>query len=671
MKKTFPKNYSLQQFNEDLLETLKDDGVNHIQMVAANDQSKISIILKSSDSQNYHGLHPTYSTEKMLNFIEKLGVASASDFWNQVSDLQNKEFKYFHLEPADRIDALDEHSKVEEILLGRSILQMASHFGYRFMCSNLEEQAQIMDELETIWNEYIIDNTNNKLSYCLAKSGEHEEELYIDFLGIWPKEVLEIVNSKFYLNNLKESDNFTISQTATATSTKIIDLYESNDEVKKYFKLRQGEVYYSGVMPRVLEIKHDFTPSTSSEIKYLTLLVGRTTFATVDCFDNPTIINHPFFRESDYYGKMIDFDSKEDIAQATHLYKNKISNDLSQRDYEIRQIEAINKYLKDSYNTHTVAVSANIETKENLLLVAKRSNSSIDSGEYYCSVNGQSEFNDDQVGFYQDSVYEDLPTMNYNSKTRIDLNHEIQREAIAEIGVSTFLRDWKYYGISFLSINNVERVRSDGSDLSTVAQVTKRRMHFNVLMFNQASFDFETIIENHDNVTEKFENSQIEGIKVRVFKKTFDFIEEYVSSFIHFIYEYSGMFSLFIVLIPTLIGAIKNIFIVIKEVFVPNNSTTKLLLDEISIGLSGTDIFELAVTALYLLFIFIQYTKKKKIRSKKTSSNIRIDKIDKQKQTENRLNLLFQNVNKDMKKHAILKLMISLYVFQKAVEEDC
>src|SRR5699024_5563665 len=131
----------------------------------------------------------------------------------------------------------------------------------------------------------------------------------------------------------------------------------------------------------------------------------------------------------------------------------------------------------------------------------------------------------------------------------------------------------------------------------------------------------------------------------------------------HFIYEYSGMFSLFIVLIPTLIGAIKNIFIVIKEVFVPNNSTTKLLLDEISIGLSGTDIFELAVTALYLLFIFIQYTKKKKIRSKKTSSNIRIDKIDKQKQTENRLNLLFQNVNKDMKKHAILKLMISLYVF--------
>ena len=90
--------------------------------------------------------------------------------------------------------------------------------------------------------------------------------------------------------------------------------------------------------------------------------------------------------------------------------------------------------MKYSFNTHTIAVSANIETVDDYLLFGKREIKSIDAGKYYCSVNGQSEFLDENVSFYRTSVYEDLPTMDYNSKYSIDIENEISREAIEEIG---------------------------------------------------------------------------------------------------------------------------------------------------------------------------------------------------------------------------------------------
>lgn len=173
--------------------------------------------------------------------------------------------------------------------------------------------------------------------------------------------------------------------------------------------------------------------------------VVRTTYATVDFMDYPLIIHHPFFRtnlgDSTRFQLMLVFDRYEDDLQKEFLYRETYTasgesisfNQERQRSYEEDAINKINEYLANSMNTHTIAVSANIKTSDQLLIIGKRSATAIDAGEYYCSVNGQSEFQDANVSFYKTSVFEDLPSMDYQSECRIDLTNEIQREAIAVI----------------------------------------------------------------------------------------------------------------------------------------------------------------------------------------------------------------------------------------------
>ena len=115
------------------------------------------------------------------------------------------------------------------------------------------------------------------------------------------------------------------------------------------------------------------------------------------------------------------------------------------------QIKNINQYLENSFNTHTIAVSSNITTSDNYLIIGKRSKKSSDPGMYYCSSNGQSEFRDKHVDFYRKSVFEDLPTMEYDSEYRVDLNQEIQREALAELGITSFESEWHYYCLLYTS----------------------------------------------------------------------------------------------------------------------------------------------------------------------------------------------------------------------------
>ncbi|GGA98225.1 hypothetical protein ERX37_04545 [Macrococcus hajekii] len=166
----------------------------------------------------------------------------------------------------------------------------------------------------------------------------------------------------------------------------------------------------------------------------------------------------------------------------------------------------MNQYLSQSFNTHTLAVSANIVTSDGYLLIAKRSSGSIDSNTYYCSVNGQSEFYDENVQFYQNSVYEDLPTMHFDKNNRIDFSHEMSREAIAELGIYHLKDQWNIIGLSYLSINNNNR------------PIKKRRMHFNLLMENQTDQTFKDIYDKKDSQTESFEHDDLLGFKTEIFR---------------------------------------------------------------------------------------------------------------------------------------------------------
>jgi hypothetical protein len=305
-----------------------------------------------------------------------------------------------------------------------------------------------------------------------------------------------------------------------------------------------NEVYYSGVMPKVMRIDYIEQPTSSKDVKYLIFEVVRTTYATLDCMDNPVIIYHPFFnnlieKNKSRFSLMQQMDRLEDLLQEKYLLtKKRINSDAlpsRQRDLEKYMLKNLNNFLKNSINTNTIAVSANIITKDNCLIIGKRSEESIDKGTYYCSVNGQSEFQDEHVPFYHNSVYVDLPSMNYHSKYRIDLNKEIERETIAELGISTFDQDWQYYGVSFLSINNSEHKTSHDKFLMFLISclttknppynpLKRRRMHFNVLTMNTTPYTFKEILKSQKTAVERFENEHIRGIKLNIHQSRFNFL---------------------------------------------------------------------------------------------------------------------------------------------------
>lgn len=286
--------------------------------------------------------------------------------------------------------------------------------------------------------------------------------------------------------------------------------------------------------------------------------------------------------------------------------------------------------------------------------MGKRGGKSIDAGEYYCSANGQSEFRDEDVSFYRESVFEDLPSMDYFSKYRVDLNQEIQRECIAELGVSQFKSDWKYYGISYLSINNF--VDNKEIKIEDSEKVNKRRMHFNVLAGNTTSFTFEEVVKGHMNATENFENSKITGIKTSLHKNTFTFLWNLFSNFIKWSNEKRSDILL--------------IILFILSIFSKGFSS-----------ISNISIVEIVILSLYLILLFTEFINNSKINKLKNTKHFIVPKYLKSNaMLKNSYQLdidsIFEDLKINIKKeknettcfHAIFLIMYTLYFLDKNVE---
>ncbi|AGY82824.1 hypothetical protein [Carnobacterium inhibens] len=695
MKDIF-KDYSLEQFNSDINGLIKDEAVNNIKLFAATDEAKISVVLKPIDDKNfYYGLHPCFSSEKMIDLLFKSKITTGYDFWRVIfkEQIENNWFKISKFKHFDNSFNI-EQSELETILLGKSILQMASHFGFRFQCKDTVAE-ELKGLLARFWREETTDSKYNTNKHYFSKektffcqSGKNQKGTYIDFLGFWPKVIIDKLDKEIHIriDNNVEPGELSIEKIIESKlkSKKYITLNElygmSNKSTNLFsedkFKLRDGNIYYSGTMPRVTEIKYVTDHPSSEQIKYLIMHVERTTFATVDCMDNPMIMLHPLFGEwykgRPLYDFLLDFDRYEDKMQSEYLYKQKEDDNVNQTVseekenenkyqtvYEKKEIENINDYLERSFNTHTVAVSANLETADHYLLVGKRGKGTIDDGEYYCSVNGQSEFNDENVSFYQDSVYEDLPTLDFNSKKRLDLNNEIQRETIAELGISMFEQDWQYYGVSYLSINNKKNdVKSDGESYENASKVSKRRMHFNVLTYNKSYSNFEEVYTNHENVTEKFENSLIEGIRLNLYKDWKEFTKSSIEKISSFAYDHSGIVSFSILSITMVINIINK----------------KSSSDITSMGI--TDFFEVIVVFLYIVVVTAKWVSNKDVRQHRRTVRFNSRKFkDDASNKNNSLSKLFNKFNfskhlinkkeEDFQMHVILKVMMGLYFLQK------
>lgn len=637
------KNYSIQKMNKEIGEMIQDDHVNNLQIFTASDQAKLSVTLKPMREydQQYHGLHPKFDDKRLYDFLFRSEDKGEKDFWERI-EKEQKDHHYMNLiVPGDQSDA-----EIEEILLGRAVLHMASHFGFRFKADDRLLET-IQGKLAGLWKT---SKESLKTPYWQIDANKG----FIDLLGIWPDEIIKALDQayKIYENDIDElvlepCDSSIFSRRKAMSLQEFLTF---QPEYKTHFKLRTSTIYYSGVMPRVMKIEYIDDPIAASDVKYLVFHVARTTFATVDFMDNPSLIQHPFFvdgkKNHARYDEMVAFDLREDQLQEKHLYNDRTNkfdprkdvSKQSQRDYEKYEVDQINKYLKESFNTHTIAVSANIQTKDGYLLLGKRGHTAIDAGEYYCSANGQSEFRDENVSFYRKSVFEDLPSMDYEYKYRVDLNQEIERESVAELGLTAFDKEWKYLGVSYLSVNNYPN-RKETPTKATAANVKSRRMHFNVLTANSTPMYFKEVIRSQEYAIEKFENSEIKGLKTTIYKNKADLRRESIT--VAYDWFYRNKSKIFIILLLI----------------------TYILNKDQGSRLSLSNIFDISFVLIYIASLVMNYYKNKSIRMKKVrKSFLATEYIDK----ENLLNminvfddleLMMKLEEKQEKFHAIFRAM--------------
>ena len=523
-------NYSMDKFNNELNQMLDDKLVNFFKLfVMTEPDTKLSVTLLPMDIYNnrYHGLHPKFDEAYLRKFLSNNEVNESDKFWSSIYELQTSEpYGLFDLIYDDCIEEefkeLGDIEELKTILLGRSILQMGSRYGFKVKFVDSMTKNSFSKELDLVCNSLELDKR------ILLETYDEGYESFAKFKGIWPIELITIIQSKY--DFVEKDNNLLLIPSEEGSKQKLLTKTLSFQQMK-YFVFIPGGVYYSGVMPRVMNIDYKCNQASNSTIKHLSFGVCRTTFATVDMMDNSEILNHFFFngRREDHDRKirMDAFDYHEDNVQMKYLYKYNDSLQNDQKAYELNEISKLNTYLKYSFNTHTIAVSCNIKTSDNFLIAAQRDEISIDAGEFYCSANGQSEFMDKHVSFYKESVFEDLPSMNYNSDYRVDLNNEIRREVIAELGITALNSEWNYLGVSYLAINQEKNKNDQGKP-------SKRRMHFNVLTSNKTSLDFKSVVANQKHATENFENSKVVGIQTILFGT----LSELILKTIKFIYKW-------------------------------------------------------------------------------------------------------------------------------------
>lgn len=501
--------YDKESINHYLESALQSKQVNYMRLLYLKEKdSKLSITLQPiKEFENYyHGLHPLFDDFQLKSFLNQSYVINPDDFWKSIDHLQSVSndtlfnILSFKNQP---IQQFQNDASLKTILLARCILQMSLNYGYLLHYHNQEH----VHELEKVVNQFCDDNKCSSHLFLQSSLSKQNQSRVIKLIGIWPLTLVNDVVNYFDMSIEKDGLYLVVKQSQ-------YDIQQNNlynalafNDIENYTYVGEG-YYYSGVMPRVMKVEYKDNQASNTLIKQIRFHVCKTTYATVDMMDNTSIVQHPFFNEylhnRNTRSLMMEFDHYEDKCQ-TMLYHSK--------SHQEEELIHLNHYLQQSFNTHTIAVSCNIKTADGYYIAAKRNTNSIDAGEYYCTANGQSEFIDKHVSFYQESVFEDMPTMVYDSEYRVDLNNELRREVIAELGISSLNSEWNYVGVSFLSVNNTDLPQ---------ATITKRRMHFNVLALNKTPLNYIEVKKNQSYATERLENEEIIGFKPILINSIFD-----------------------------------------------------------------------------------------------------------------------------------------------------
>lgn len=370
-------------------------------------------------------------------------------------------------------------------LFARCVLAASWVYKVEFKCEN----QSLINELKS--NSYILFEEKK-----FEKSDN--EKIYVLF-GRVNNEVLDKY-SEVRISICLESNSF----------IEIVfgDLYTY--ENAKYIKC-SNQALYSGVIPRVCRVEYVKPGEGNNDIHKIVMHLGRTSYLTMFALNyrnTDVLLEHPYLEISTNEGTLKELNKRFDFHEVEaqeQFFKENLQGTTGRI---VEDLEPLNRYLEKSWNIHNVNISGNIITQDNYCIYAKRSTAVSDANYLYCSVNGGSEINDELVSYYKNSVQEDIPTICYE-KGFFYFGGEHTREAIAELGITNNSPYWKYYGFTVMA------GKAKNSDHALW-------LHFNVLGERFIEESFEQIYGQRDLASEKFENQDIYGYSLSIYKSIND-----------------------------------------------------------------------------------------------------------------------------------------------------
>ena len=436
-------------------------------------------IIESNDfNEFYYGVSPKLDSSLMIETISKLKLTNAKS----LEDFVACHSSLFML-----------HKGQEEYLLPLAkyiVLSVSYNYGIKIDFKDISLTNSILEKMGS---------KNIFLS---------QEDALLTIHGCPTEELLDLLGKYSY--TYEDDDHITISNSGKGMS--IYDVYSNKDNIS----LINGDIFYSGVLPRMVRIEEKENWHSNKEVTSLYLYYERSTYATVFSLDN-NFTNHPLIK--DEKEKVIAFFCYDDNCKRTYLKKSVEDGKKGRQ----KLISEINQYLERSYNVNQIGVTANIISSDDYLIFGKRSQKSIDSGKIYPSANGNAEIVDKNVEFYSDSADVDYPTLNVDN-TSNSFGLELCRETEAELNLSLNNNLLKCYGIVISGI--VPPEVDEGADYP----FRYRRLHFNILYKQKVGIDLKKIKKLQAIATEKYENSELHGLSVKVYNGTFDFFKKLTES---------------------------------------------------------------------------------------------------------------------------------------------
>lgn len=454
---------------------------------------------ETTDIRYWYGLHPHISVDKIFKAISEKAFYNSSNF------------EKFLSEHKDFFTISEKYIRYAKALFAKTIVKMLTNFGVK-----LKADRDAFDYIKRKFEEasplFLAD-----VNYDLSRENDKSKDLYVKFLGALTEDTY------LFLKNCSElvviDDTIKLANNKNFKGSKSLSDFLIEKETGKnsaaQFVLVKGTAYYSGVLPRITKIENLDQKIANNSLRSYSLHFERTTYATMDALDNSYIKNHPLL--ANYKSLLNEVDSEEENCQQEIMdlfFNSAETQDIKQ--IEKLQLSAINTYLSKSLFTHTLAVSGNIVTHDDYCVFALRDRRNVDANTVYCSVNGQSEIKDPNVEFYSYSCDADYPTVDYRPGEKIRFTQEIEREAKAELNIASFEDTWECCGLTFLCIDN--RAANNHE---------YHRFHFNLLFSNRVEYNFAQLREKLKNATEKYENKDIIGVRVKSYANLLHRIASY------------------------------------------------------------------------------------------------------------------------------------------------